>query len=987
MKKYSGLFVALLLSYYSVAQTQLSQKEWVDSVFESMTADQRLGQLFMVAAYSNKSEEHYSQIDSLIVKYNLGGLIFFQGGPLRQARLTNRYQSLSKIPLWIGMDAEWGLGMRLDSTISFPKQMTLGALADNTLIYQMGREIAYQCRRLGVHVSFSPVVDVNSNPDNPVIGNRSFGEDKEKVADKGVAYMKGLQDGRVLACAKHFPGHGDTDSDSHLTLPVVNNDKKRIESIDLYPFKRLFKDSVGSVMVAHMHIPAFDNTPNRATTLSPEVVTELLQDKMDFTGIIFTDALNMKGVSKFNKPGEVDLKALQAGNDVLLFSENVPKAIELIKEAAKKKSFQKEIDKRVKKILSTKYWLKLTKPQTVKTDSLFLDLNNASALALRVKLFEKAFTVVKNKNNFIPIKRKDSLSFASVTIGLDKENIVQSTLNKYADFRNYSVPRKEMSDFNYTKLGDSLSKFKVVVISFHEMNNQRSKSYNLPAGALEMVNRLTRKTKVIVSVLGNAYSLRNFEKVDYLICGFEDNYATKKIIPQIIFGAIQASGKLPVSASVTLKEGLGDTTARNDIFKYSIPESVGMSTYKLSKIDTIALAAIKDKAMPGCQILVAKNGTIVYNKTFGYLNYEGKDSVNENTVYDLASITKVAATTLAVMHLYETGKISLDSTVSVYLPEFIGTNKENLNIQEVLSHQAGLISFIEHWKRTLNIKMPKDNVYCNEKYGSFCLPVTPSMYADMALADSMWKWTIQSNTLMKKEGQECYGYVYSDLGFYIMKAICERILGIPINDFLNQKFYKPLDVKYLGFRPLDRIPASQIAPTEMDNYFRFQEIRGTVHDQGAAMLGGIGGHAGLFSNANDLAIIIQMLLNGGEYNGIRYFKKETVQEFTRAHYFYNRRGLGWDKPSMEKNGPTSFYASHSTFGHTGFTGTCFWADPEKQLIYIFLSNRTFPTAENKKLVLQNIRTKIHDAAYEAIVDEKSNNFSTTSVFPALKRNF
>ena len=984
---YTGLLLALLVSYTAMSQTKLPQIEWVDSVFEAMTPDERLGQLFMVAAYSNKNEAHYSQIDSLIVKYNLGGLIFFQGGPLRQARLTNRYQALSKIPLWIGMDAEWGLGMRLDSTISYPKQMTLGAMKDNTLVYQMGKQIAYECRRLGVHVSFSPVVDVNSNPENPVIGNRSFGENKENVADKGTAYARGLQDGRVLACAKHFPGHGDTDSDSHLTLPVVNNDKKRIELIDLYPFKRLFKDSVGSVMVAHMHIPAYDDRPNMATTLSSEVVTDLLKDKMDFKGIVFTDALNMKGVAKYNKPGEVDLKALQAGNDVLLFSENVPKAIELIKEAAKKKNFQKEIDKHVKKILTTKYWLNLTVPQFVKVDSLYQDLNNPSSQALRVKLYEEAFTVVKNKFSYLPIKRRDSLTFAAATIGLEKDNAVLSTFKKYADFKTFNVTKKGMNDFNYTKLGDSLIKYRIVSVSFHEMTNQRSKNYNIPAGAIEMIKRVSKKSKVIVTILGNPYSLKNFDGVDYLICGYEDNNTTRKIIPQVIFGAIKATATLPVSSSPTIKEGMGDTTALNKIFKYSIPESVGMSSYKLGKIDTIVQAAIKDKAMPGCQILLAKNGTIVYNKSFGTLNYQPLDSVNENTVYDLASITKVAATTLAVMHLFEKGKISLDSSISVYLPEMIGTNKENLSVQEVLSHQAGLVGFLEHWKKTLVLKMPKDNFYCNERYGNFCLPVTPSMYADLALADSMWKWTIQSPLLTKKEGQECYGYVYSDLGFYIMKAICERVLQKPINEFLYERFYNPLDFKLLGFRPLDRIPFAQIAPTEMDNYFRFQEIRGTVHDQGAAMLGGIGGHAGLFSNANDLAILIQMLLNEGVYNGQRYFKKETIKEFTKAHYFYNRRGLGWDKPSMEKNGPTSFYASHSTFGHTGFTGTCFWADPEKQLIYIFLSNRTFPTAENKKLVLQNIRTKIHDVAYESIIDEKTLNLTYNSVFPALKRNF
>lgn len=959
------LFIGVFQAY---SQTTLSQKAWVDSVFESMTLEQRLGQLFMVAAYSNKNEEHSAKIDSLIVNYNLGGLIFFQGGPLRQAKLTNRYQALARIPLWIGMDAEWGLGMRLDSTISFPKQMTLGAIKDNDLIYKMGKEVASQCRRLGVHVNFAPVVDINSNPDNPVIGQRSFGENKENVAEKGSSYMLGLQDGKVLACAKHFPGHGDTDTDSHLALPTVKFDKKRIESEELYPFKRLIKDSVGGVMVGHLHVPAYDDENNSAASLSREVVMELLRDKMNFKSLIFTDALNMKAVSKLHKPGEVDLKAMQAGNDVLLFSEDVPKAIQLIADAAKKKkNFMKEVDKHVKKILATKYWLRLTQKQFVKLDSLYEDLNNPKAQALRIKLYEGAFTLLKNQSGFLPIKRTDSLTFASLTIGLEKGNVLQRTLSKYADFKHYAIAKKEVVDFSYAKILDSLSRFKTVVVSVHELTNVRSKNFGLTQNTIDFVARLSTRTKVVVIVMGTPYALKLFPTANYLICGNEDNFTTRRIAPQVVFGAIGMDATLPVTASPTMQVDNGVLTNAGSAFTFSIPESVGMSSSKLALIDSIALRAIKDKATPGCQIFVARNGTVVYNKSFGCLTYNGKDSVTDNTVYDLASVTKVAATTLAVMHLYETGRLSLDSMISAYLPELKGTNKEFLVVQEVLSHQAGLISFQEHWKRTLNAKVPNDYIYCNEKYGRFCIPVSNSMYADINLPDSVWRWTVKSDLLAKKEGVECHAYVYSDIGFYIMKAICERILQKPIDQFLKDFVYKPLDFRFLGFRPLEYISFEQIAPTETDMLFRYTDVRGTVHDQGAAMLGGVSGHAGLFSNAQELAILMQMLLNGGEYNGQRFFKKETLEEFTRSHYYFSRRGLGWDKPSVEKGGPTSNSASRATFGHSGFTGTCVWMDPESQLLYIFLSNRTYPSADNKKLINQNIRTRIHDVAYDAIL--------------------
>lgn len=967
MKRFLLAFLLVISHFILNAQSRLSQKEWVDSVFEAMTTDEKLGQLFMVAAYSNKNEEHYKHIDSLITHCHLGGLIFFQGGPLRQAKLTNRYQALSKIPLWIGMDAEWGLGMRLDSTINFPKQMTLGAIQDNTLIYKMGKEMAYQCRRLGVHVSFSPVVDVNSNPDNPVIGNRSFGEDKENVAEKGSAYMLGLQHNKVLASAKHFPGHGDTDSDSHLTMPIVKHDKNRIEDIELYPFRRLIKDSVGSIMVSHVHVPAFDDTKNVPSTLSNEIVNELLKDKMGFDGIVFTDALNMKGVSSFYKPGEVDLLAFKAGNDVLLFSEDVPKAMALIKEAAEnKKSIRKELDKRVKKILKAKYWLNLTSNQTVKLDSLYEHLNNPKAQALRVKLYENAFTTVKNKNNFLPLKRNDTLTFASVAIGLDKDNILQTTFSKYATFKHFNVAKKDVTSYNFNLLIDSLSKFNVVVVSYHELNNQRTKNYTITQSSLNFIAKLSAKTKVIVAVLGNAYALRNFENTDYLLCGYEDNFTTRRIVPQVIFGALKTNAKLPVSASPMIQSGLGVDVSSKNVLRYSIPESVGMSAFKLGKIDSIMNKAIFDKATPGSQIIVAKNGTIVYNKSFGSMNYDTKDTVRDNTLYDIASVTKVAATTLAVMQLVEQGKLSLDSSISYYLPEMKGTNKEYLIVQEVLCHQAGLQAYLDHWRKTLLQKIPNELLYCNENYCNFTVPVANGLFADAFLPDSVWKWTIKSDLMLKKEAQECYGYVYSDLGFYIMKAICERITKMPIQQYLIENFYHPLDLQYLGFKPLERFPIQQIAPTEIDNYFRFQEIRGTVHDQGAAMMGGVSGHAGLFSNAQDLAILMQMLLNGGEYGGIRFFKKETIETFTRSHYYFNRRGLAWDKPSLESGGPTSNLASHKTFGHTGFTGTCVWMDPENQLLFVFLSNRTFPNAENKKLVTQNIRTRIHDVAYDSI---------------------
>lgn len=957
------------------------QAHWVDSVFNTLSLDQKIGQLFMVDAYSNLGEANNQQIDSLIVKNQIGGIIFMQGSPLKQAHLTNRFQAESKLPLLISMDAEWGLSMRLDSTMIFPKQMTLGAIQDEKYIYLMGKEMAEQCKRMGVHISFSPDVDVNSNPLNPVIGMRSFGENKENVAQKGLAYMKGLQHNGVMAVAKHFPGHGDTDSDSHLGLPTVKHTKKRIDEIDLYPFKKLIRDSVSGVMVAHLFVPAYDDTPNRASTLSKEIITDLLKEKLDFQGLIFTDALNMKAVSKYFKPGEVEVMAMKAGNDILLFSENVPVAINKIKDALEKGDLsQKEIDKSVKKILNAKYWAGLNNYKPIEINSLFNDLHTPNAKSLRYTLFEKAVTVVTNENDLIPFKYADTAKFVSIAFGTTVENEFQKILNKYARFENYHY--EEHAHFTADKVNELVERHskKTVIVSIHGMNNSPSKDYGITKEIINFIQKLEAKTNVVVVVFGNPYALKFFEKSPHLICTYEQNEVNRKYVAEVIFGAAKANGKLPVSASKELNEGRGFFTLNTQKLQYGIPEQVGMTEDKFYRIDTIVSKAIHNHVMPGCEILVARNGKVIYEKSFG--NYTYQDSalaVKDSTIYDIASVSKVAGTLQAVMTLYEHGEISLDSTISTYLPELKGTNKEHILMREVLTHQAGLQAFLEHFKKVMHkdgfnaafIGTKKDSIYT--------LPITPSIFAIPSLPDSMWQWTINSNLIQKNShahgaDTSCYPYRYSDLSFYIMKRIVESKINQPMNEFLDQHFYAPLGMYNTTYKPLEKFNISRIAPTENDQSFRKQVIRGTVHDPGAAMMGGVAGHAGLFSTANDLAILMQMHLQKGEYGGVQYFKPETVAEFSRAQFISCRRGLGWDKPQMGGSSPTSDYCSFDTFGHTGFTGTCAWVDPKYNLVFIFLSNRTYPYSENKKLITQNIRTRIQDIIYQSIVNINPEEF-------------
>jgi len=946
-----------------------AEQNWVDSVMNTLTPDQRLGQLFMVAAYSNKDKKHVQHIDDLVRNYNIGGLMFLQGGPRRQASLTNRYQAEAKVPLLIALDAEWGLDMRLDSSMHFAKEMTLGAMDDDQYVYQMGREIALKMKTLGVQVSFSPVIDVNSNPANPVIGNRSFGENKDQVSKRGIAYIRGLQDHGIIAVAKHFPGHGDTDIDSHVALPVINTDMARLTNIDLYPFQQSFEAGVMGVMVAHLYMPLFDTVRTQATTLSHNLVTGLLKDKMAYKGLVFTDALNMRSVANLYKPGEVDAMALVAGNDVLLFSEDVPIAQQKIREAiAAGRITQEEIDFRVRKILRAKYWAGLNHYRPVNLLTLMQNLNRPLSRTVQQEIYEHAVTVVKNEDKLLPFTRLDTLRIASVTIGSPVGSTYGDMMNKYQSGPVYSVPNRYAVDSTFTRILTQLAPYNTVVVSLHNMNNTPTHSYGIGEGAIKFLQQLqtNKRIKTVVVAMGNAYSLKYLEGARTLVCGYEDNYPSQLVVPQVLFGALPARGRLPVTVSPALKAGQGIQTADLQRLRYATPESQGLDSRVLSQIDNITLEMAAYAAAPGCQVLVAKNGAVVFDKSYGYQTYDKKSPIDESTLYDLASVTKVAGTLQAVMYLKDQGKLNLDAKLVEYLPELRGTNKQNMTVRDVLLHQAGLKPGIPTWERTVSKGGLKPTFYASARSGDFPNEVVPGTYSIKTADDSVWTWIQRSTLLPKVRGK--YPVEYSDLSFIILKHVCEKLLQQPIEQFLQKAFYQPLGLGTMTFNPLQRFPQTCIAPTENDTYYRHVQLQGTVHDQSAAMVGGISGHAGLFSNANDLAILMQMNLQNGQYGGKRYFQTPVVTEFAKPQLAGNRRGLGWDHGTPEKEeGPTSNLSPASTFGHTGFTGTCVWLDPENKILYIFLSNRVYPDAGNNKLRQYNIRTRIHDVIYKSLL--------------------
>jgi len=923
-----------------------------------------------VAAYSDTASHNHNieSVTKLIEDQKIGGLIFFKGSPYREAQLTNSYQSLSKVPLLIGMDAEWGLAMRLDSVPKFPFQMTLGAMDNDSLVYQMGAEIARECKRLGVHEDFAPVIDINDNPENPVIGMRSFGEEKQHVTRMGIAYMQGLQSEHVLACGKHFPGHGDTKTDSHLSLPVVDYPVSRLDTLELYPFQQLFKNGLSSTMVAHLYIPALDSTKNRASTLSPRIVTDMLKNEMGFNGLIYTDALNMQGVTKYYDPGEVDVKALLAGNDVLLFSQDVPKAIEMIKKAIKKKKIkQAEIDARCRKILMAKAWAGLNHYHPISLNNLTKDINSHASDLLIRQLAEKTVTLLSNKNNILPLQRLDTLRIASLVIGDSLVDKFQTRMNDYAPVTHFNMSMYS-KDSVINAIYPKLKGYNLVIIGVNHTMTKPYDTFNMKRVAIKMLDTIVNHYATVIDFFSDPYLLAYLPQIKNakaVVMSYQNLPYTQDYSAQAIFGGIGMKGKLPVSVTDDFKRNSGITTKASRL-EYTTPEEAGLNPSFTTKVDSIANFGLAQKAYPGCTIVIAKDGKVVYNKAFGYQNYGDTTHTHLDDIYDLASVTKIAATTPAIMNLVQENKLDIDKPLFTYLPVAKKSDKKNLVIKEILAHQAGLTPVIFFWKKTMKRDTYRKGVYSPDSSAKYPYKVADHLFIKASFPDTIMKEILKSTIDKKRQ----HTFLYSDLDFYLLAAIVKNLEYFPLDLLEDGRLYRPLGLTTMGYHPLYRFKPSRIAPTEYDSTFRKQLLRGNVHDPGAAMMGGVSGHAGLFSDANDLAILMQMYMQYGEYGGIRYFDSNVVKQFTSCAYCStgNRRGLGFDKPQTDttKESPCCKSASAESFGHSGFTGTFTWADPKYHLVYVFLSNRVAGGSDNSKLVKLNIRTNIQQVIYDAM---------------------
>ena len=942
------------------------QEKWVDSILSSMTIDEKIGQLFMIQAYSNLDSVHENEIKEMIQKYHVGNLIFMQGTPIKQVELTNKYQSFSKVPLMIGFDGEWGLDMRLKNSYRFPWNMSLGAIQDNSLIHKFGEHIGNHARRIGIHVNFAPVVDINTNPLNPIIGNRSFGENKINVTQKAIAFSKGMQSMGVLANAKHFPGHGDTASDSHLKLPVLNFNRQRLDSVELYPYKRVFDAGMASVMTAHLSIPVLEPNPKLPTSLSSNVVTDLLKYKLGFLGLIFTDGLNMKGAANYSSSSEINLAAILAGNDILLIPHDIPETINLFKTSIQTGVLSYErIDESVRKILLAKYKVGLHTYKPIELLNLEKDINTPEDEVLHRELVKNSMTLIKNKKKLLPISDLKKLhKIAYVALGEASHDPFFKELQKYSEI--FKVEKD-----NLNEIIDTLEDFDLVIVGFHKSNAHPWKPYQFSNKESVWLHEISRKNKTILSVFASPYSLLNiksFNNLESILVAYQNSVIAQKIAAQTIFGAIDAKGVLPVSIKNKFPEGTSISTKNLKRLQYSIPESVGMSSVKLQRIDSVANLVLEKKMSPGLQILVARHGVVVYEKSFGFHTDKKNNSVKSTDVYDVASLTKILASLPMMMKAEEDKKIKLTSTVKSILPAFKNSNKDTLTVLEILSHYGRLKAWIPFYKHTQD-SITKNNLkefYSQTRSKRFSIKVAENLYLNNSYKDSIYKFIRDSEQRIEA------GYKYSDLGYYLFKEVLEKKYKSSLDDLVQEQFYKPLGANRMTYLPLNKLDKSSIVPSEKDTYYRNQLLHGYVHDMGAAMLGGVAGHAGLFANANDVAKMMQLYLQKGYYGGKRYFKKETFDKFNKRYYSEKkvRRGLGFDKPQLDPEiKATCGCVSDESFGHSGFTGAYTWADPESGVLYVFLSNRVFPTMENYGLVRENIRTKIQQIIQEAILPE------------------
>ena len=980
MRKLFVITILSIISSLSFSQTKVrppfleyETDQWVDSVFNTLSIDEKIGQLIMVPAYSSKGNGYILQLMKMVRENKIGGIIAMQGGPVRHVNMVNQLQKVSKTPLLVAIDAEYGLSMRLDSCIRYPYGFTIGAIDNDSLIFKMGADLARQCKRLGIHINFAPVADVNSNPLNPVIGFRSYGDNPKLVFQKAVSFGLGLQSQGVLATFKHFPGHGDTQTDSHFAMPVITHDRTRLDSVDLVPFRNAVKYGIGGMMTGHLSVPALDSSGVTAT-ISKAMVQDLLIGEYGFEGLVVTDAMNMEGADDQNDNTSTEVKALLAGNDLLEFVLSPAKVIVAVKKAiAEGEISVASIDRKCKKILMIKRWAGLNKREPVSSVNLYSDLNRTAYRMTLRNVAQQSLTVLRNGDQLLPLRHLDTLKIATVSIGRGMVTEFQRSLGRYTKMDHFFIS-KDANDEAIKKLMGQLKKYNLVIAAVNNLGNFAASKYRVTDTQQKVLSQVTGHGKSVVVMFGNPYVLDYFGeagKATSLVMAYQESAESQDLAGQLLFGAFGAQGKLPVAVGSEFCSGDGLVTLSADRFKYTLPEEFGVdSAFLKKKIDELVSQGLSQKAFPGCEVFLAKDGKVFFMETYGYHTYSGEKKLHQDDLFDFASLTKILAPVPALMRLTDEKKLFVNKRMSDYWPDWKGSNKQNLVVADVLSHQARLKTFIPFWTKTIDAKGNfKPGFYSKDSTEKYSHRVSKDLYILNSFRDSVYA-AIRKSALLKQSH-----YAYSDIGFIIFPGIIESLSQKDYETYLKEIFYQPLGAYSLTYRPYLYQPIDKIDPTEFDESFRKGLLQGFVHDESAAVMGGISGNAGLFGTINDAAKVMQMYLNYGTYGGDRYISEATMKEWTSRHFEKtdNRRGYGFDKPyprnnlNKLENAYPAPLASDASFGHSGYTGTFAWADPKTGMLFLFFSNRVYPTRANNLINRLNIRESIQQLAYEIIL--------------------
>lgn len=926
------------------------RRAWVEETLQRLTLEEKIAQMIMSRAYgyyfSTESDE-YHRLEHLVRDHKFGGLIFFQGDIFEMATLINQMQGEADVPLLIAADFEWGAAMRIRRTTRFPEAMALGATRDTLLAYQVGKAIGEETRAIGVHQNFAPVADVNNNPNNPVINTRSFGEDPALVAAMAAAYAAGMQSTGVLATAKHFPGHGDTDIDSHVDLPRVPHSRARLDSVELVPFRKLIEQGVSSMMIAHLEVPALQQKSTLPATLSPFIIDSLLKREMGFRGLVVTDAMDMGALVNAYGSDSSAVRAVEAGTDILLILPDEDGALdELVSAVGSGRIKESRIDQSVRKILGIKWDLGLAENRMVDLQGIRKVVGRPDHLRLARETARRSITVLKN-DGILPLQRFGNKKILNVIVA-DAESYRTEIHRTTSQWPNEPVGDYFMAQFrrrtnnvatirlspssNAIDFDSMLSQAKrsdIILCTIFSKARSGSGAFGLPPEirfALDSLSHLQKPVAVIA--MGSPYTVGAVPDAQAYVCSYSDAEFSTEATIEALFGEIPIGGKLPVTIPGLFAYGDGLNTSQS-ILRKDAPEVAGFNQESLGKIDSVIMDAIRDNAFPGAQVFVAREGVIVYNKSFGRQAYSpASPAINNNTMFDIASMSKVVATTSAIMRLYDESRIGLDDSVVRYLPQFANRGKERITIRNLLAHTGGLPAFKRLY---LTVHSPEE------------------------LLDSLYQ-----TELIYQPGDST---VYSDFDFILLGKIVESVTGVTLDRYVDTVFFKPLSLARTMFNPPSAF-WSNVAPTEYDSIVRKQIVRGSVHDENAYVLGGVSGHAGIFSTASELGVFMQMLMNGGSYGGKQFLKPETVELFTARQGTKSTRALGWDTKTVGGYSSAGSGFSERSFGHTGFTGTSVWADPEKRIFVILLTNRVHPTRTNGKIV--QVRPLVHDAVIRAL---------------------